>query len=673
MNPSHNGAIEQRENTCYIHLPNDRVAASAPIEEPVAEGQVVERKLAAIFAADVAEYSRLMGLDEIGTLRRLQAHRVILDRLIAAHRGRIFNTAGDSVVADFASAVDAVECAVAVQDSIEKENEKRPAGEQMRFRIGIHLGDVIVDGENLFGDGVNIAARLQALAEPGGICLSGVVRDQIGSRLPVGLTTLGEQRVKNIAEPVRAFRIGGTPGRVSPSSAARRRRAAIQAGILAPALLILVTAAGSAWWLWPGQHSEPRPLQAQSASAPGQPYTAPRLSIVVLPFANLSNDPQQEYFVDGITEDLTTDLARIDGSQVIARNTAFTYKGKPVDAKLIGHELGVRYVLEGSIQRSGNQVRINTQLVDAETGAHLWAERFDRDAGDLFALQNEITARIARALQSQLAIAEARRPPARPDALDYILRGRAVLTRPISRENNEEAVNLFDAALALDPQSADAAAWLAAALVVRVVDDFSDLPNDDLHRAERLVSQALAMSPNSAVAHYVKGQVLFAQSRCKEAIPEYERAISLDRSRAPAYARVGFCKFLTGSVDDAIPYFEQAIHLSPHEPAIAPWYGRMGVIYLLRSRTDEAIGWLEKANSENARLAFVHAYLAAGYALKGDTDRARTELAEAQGLSKAYSNLANVEKSTWFDNPQIRALAEGNYFPGLRRAGIPEE
>jgi adenylate cyclase len=336
--------------------------------------------------------------------------------------------------------------------------------------------------------------------------------------------------------------------------------------------------------------------------------------------------------------------------------------------------LGVRYVLEGSVQRSGNQVRINTQLVDAETGAHLWAERFDRDAGDLFALQNEITARIARALQSQLAIAEAaRRPTDRPDALDYILRGRAVLTRPISKENSDEAVRLFETALELDPQAADAAAWLAAALAFRVNDELSELPNDDLYRAERLAVQALAASPNSALTHYVKGQVLRAQSRCKDAIPEFERAIVLDRSRAPAYAHVGWCKFLTGSADEAIPYFEQAIRLSPHEPAIALWYGRMGVIYLLRSQTDEAIGWLEKANSENARLAFVHAYLAAGYALKGESKRAQAELAEAQRLGKAYSSLTSVGKSIWYDEPKIRALAEGTYFLGLRQAGISGE
>jgi adenylate cyclase len=670
VNGKHNIAIEQSGNNCYIRLWSDfGCGSNAPRGGPVAEVQVIERKLAVIFAADIAEYSRLMGLDEVGTLRRLQAYRAILDRLIAAHRGRIFNTAGDSFVADFASAVDAVECAVAVQDAIEKENEGRLAGEQMRFRIGIHLGDVLVEGQNLFGDGVNIAARLEALAEPGGICLSGAVRDQIGSRLPIGLTSLGEQQVKNIAEPVRAFKVGGGPGRKSALSL-RRRWATIRAVMLVPAVLALIAITGAAWWLWPGRNSEPRPLQAESTSA--QPYSAPRLSIVVLPFANLSNDPQQEYFADGITEDLTTDIARIQGSQVLARNTAFTYKGKTFDAKQIGRELGVRYVLEGSVQRSGNQVRINVQLVDAETGAHLWAERFDRNISDLFTVQNEITARIARSLESQLALAEARRPTDNPDALDYLLRGRAVLTRPISRENNDEAVKLFETALALDPKAVDAAAWLSVALTVRVTDELSTDPDADLQRARRLAEQALEASPDSALAHYAKGQVLRAQSRCREAIPEFERAIALDPSRVPAYAHVGWCKFLTGSVDEAIPYFEQAIRLSPYGPGIAPWYGRLGVVQLLQGHTDRALVWLEKAKGENPRLAFVHAYLAAGYALEGDTERARTELTEAQRLSKGYSSLANVEKSIWYDEPKIRALAEATYFPGLRRAGMPE-
>src|SRR6516162_5214792 len=354
-----------------------------PAGGQVADVQAVERKLAVIFAADVAEYSRLMGLNEVGTLRTLQAYRAILDRLIAVHHGRIFNTAGDSVMADFASPVDAVECAVAVQEAIAKENASRPAGEQMRFRIGIHLGDVIVEGSNLFGDGVNIAARLEALAEPGGVCLSGAVRDQIGTRLPVAFVPLGEQRVKNIAEPVRAFTVAGTAGGRPVIRGAGSARARPRVLGTVAAVAILIAAGGGGWWLWSGRHAGP-----EISAVPGstQPFSAPRLSIVVLPFANLSNDPEQEYFVDGITDDLTTDLSRIQGSLVIARNTAFSYKGKALDAKRIGRELGVRYVLEGSVQRSGKQVRINTQLIDAETGAHLWAERFDRDVGDLFAL-----------------------------------------------------------------------------------------------------------------------------------------------------------------------------------------------------------------------------------------------------------------------------------------------
>ena len=635
----------------------------------MADDQVVERKLAVIFAADVAEYSRLMGLDEVGTLRTLQAYRAILDRLIAAHHGRIFNTAGDSVMVDFASPVDAVECAVAVQEAINKENANRPTGEQMRFRIGVHLGDVIVEGENLFGDGVNIAARLEALAEPGGICLSGAVRDQIGTRLPVAFAPLGEQRVKNIAEPVRAFKVAGASGGrpVSHAGGVSVRTRVLGA---AAAAAILIAAGGAGWWLWSGRHAGP---ELSAVSPPTQPFSAPRLSIVVLPFANLSNDPEQEYFADGITDDLTTDISRIQGSLVIARNTAFAYKGKTIDAKQIGRELGVRYVLEGSVQRSGKQVRINTQLIDTETGAHLWAERFDRDIGDLFALQNEITARIARSLQSQLAIAEARRPTSNPDAVDYMLRGRAVLTRPISKENSDEAVKLFETAMALDPQAADVPAWLAIALTVRTIDELSDFPNEDLRRAEQLAARALAAAPDSALAHHARGQVLRAQSRCKEAIPEFEAAIALDRSRAPAYANVGWCKFLTGSLDEAIPYFEQAIRISPYGPGTALWYGRMGVMKLLQSHIEEAIDWLEKANSENARLASVHAYLAAGYALKGEIGRAQSQLAEARRLSNAYSSLANVEKSIWYDDPKIRALAEATYFPGLRRAGLPEK
>src|SRR6201988_3428264 len=330
-------------------------------EVPRLEVHRVERKLSAIFAADVEGYSRLMGLDEVGTLRTLTAYRVIVDRLIASHRGRIFSTAGDSVLADFASAVDAVQCAVAVHAAILKKNADRSPNEQMRFRIGVHVGDIIVQGDNLFGDAVNVAARLETLAEPGGICVSGTVRDQIRDKLPYALEDMSEQQVKNIARPVRVYSVDLGASKASPPT-----------------------------WV------------ASDVGGLATPATVPRLSIVVLPFANLSNDPEQEYFADGVTDDLTTDLSRISGSFVIARNTAFTYKGKPADAKRIGRELGIRYLLEGSVRRIGEHVRVNVQLIDADSGAHLWADRFDTARANLPQTQSDITGRIARTLNLEL-------------------------------------------------------------------------------------------------------------------------------------------------------------------------------------------------------------------------------------------------------------------------------
>src|SRR6516225_739726 len=536
---------EKIGDQCYISACQSLGFGMSALEEgPVADDQVVERKLAVIFAADVAEYSRLMGLDEVGTLRTLQAHRAILDGLIAAHHGRIFNTAGDSVMADFASPVDAVECAVAVQETIAKENANRAAGEQMRFRIGVHLGDVIVEGANLFGDGVNIAARLEALAEPGGICLSGAVRDQIGTRLPIGFAPLGEQRVKNIAEPVRAFKVAG-------ESAGRPAAAALRAGGVsargrvlgaATAAAILIAAGGGGWWLWSSRHARP---EGSAVSSSALPFSAPRLSIVVLPFDNLGKDPEQEYFADGITDDLTTDLSRIADMLVISRNTAFTYRDKVVDTKQIGRELRVRYVLEGSVQRSGNQVRVNAQLIDAETGAHLWAERFDRDIGDLFALQSEITSRIANALNLELMRAEAARPTDNPNAMDYIFKGRAALAKGNPRES--AAIGLFERALALDPRSVEARSRLALALVLHGQEGGA-APDDgraDFNRAEVLIEQALASSPEYPVADIARADLLANQRRCEDAIPEYEKVLAVYRNAGVA-AALGYCKFLTG-------------------------------------------------------------------------------------------------------------------------------
>jgi TolB-like protein/Tfp pilus assembly protein PilF len=401
----------------------------------------------------------------------------------------------------------------------------------------------------------------------------------------------------------------------------------------------------------------------------------PPLSIVVLPFANLSNDQDQEYFTDAVTDDLTTDLSRISGSFVIARSTAFTYKGKALDAKQAGRELGVRYVLEGSVRRSGNRVRVNTQLIDAETDAHLWAERFDRDTDDLFALQDEITSRIAIELNLELIGAETARPAKHPDVLDCLLRGRAAMTKPPSRDTYSEAIRLFEHALALDPRSADAQSWLATALVYRVLDQVTTSAAADKARAERLIDQALAVSPRLPQAHFARGMLLRTQGRPEEAIPEYETVIASNRNRVDTIAALGWAKFWTGSMEQAIELNEQAIRLSPRDPLIAIWYYRIGLVHLLQSRIDEAIVWLEKARSAVPVLPLPHAHLASAYALKGDTDRAAAELAEVRRLcgDNRYSSIASLKAIVYFGVPNVRALFETIYIAGLRMAGMPEE
>jgi TolB-like protein len=434
-------------------------------------------------AADVAGYSRLMGSDEEGTHERLQAHlRELIERKIAEHRGRIVKNTGDGFLAEFASVVDAVRCAIEMQRRMTERNAGTSPENRIEFRVGINLGDVIAEKHDIFGDGVNVAARLEALAEPGGICVSRVVRDQVRDKLDFAFEDMGAQEVKNIARPVRVYRVRDRVGELAGSTVP-----------LAPAI--------------------------------SPTSSVPRLSIVVLPFTNLSDDREQQYFADGITEDLTTDLSRIAHSLVISRNSAFTYRNKPIDTKQIGRELGVRYVLEGSVRRSGNQVRVTAQLVDAETDAHLWAERFDSETSDLFALQDLVTSRIAVELDLGLMEAEARRPIRRPDALDYIFRGRATTLRPYSRESAAEEISLFEQALALDPRSVETQSLLASALSSRVLAGWVNPTAADIARAEGLVGQALAASPRSAMAHSAKGQVLRAQRRFSGAFPNTRRRL----------------------------------------------------------------------------------------------------------------------------------------------------
>jgi TolB-like protein len=402
----------------------------------------------------------------------------------------------------------------------------------------------------------------------------------------------------------------------------------------------------------------------------------PRLSIVVLPFANLSDDRKQQYFADGITDDLTTDLSRIEDMFVISRNTAFTYRNKPVDTKQIGHELGVRYALEGSVRRSGSHVRVNAQLIDAETDAHLWAERFDRNTGDLFTLQDEITRQIAIALNLELVAAEAARPTKHPDALDYIFRGRALAWgKPPSADGYTEATVLFESALALDPSSLGAQCWLATALIGRVLEQVTVCPSADVECAERLIERALAVSPRNSLAHYAKGQILRAQRRPEEAIREYETVIALDRNWVTAIASLAWCKFNTGSIEETIALEELAVRLSPRDPYLGNWYFRIGLAHLLQSRIDEAILWLERARNANTALAFIHAYLACAYALKGETEPAAAELRETQRVSRdgRFSSITRLKEMGYFGVPTVRARYESICFVGLRKAGMPEE
>jgi TolB-like protein/class 3 adenylate cyclase len=660
--------------------------ASLPIEAAVQQrasrsrpgATASTRHLAAILALDVAGYSRLMGADEEGTHERLKTHqRQLVEPKIREHRGRIVKTTGDGMLAEFRSVVDAVRCAAEVQRGMIDREPELPDERRIKFRIGINLGDVIAERDDIFGDGVNVAARLEALAEPGGICVSGVVRDQIRDKLPFPLDDLGEQSVKNIARPMRVYAlrpaaIADLPVPKIPTAVLHRRRAI---GIAIAAAVAVALVLVSAWRLWPAARPSVAP-EMMAATSISPPLIVPRLSIVVLPFANLSNDPDQQYFADGITDDLTTDLSRITHMFVIARNTAFTYRNKPIPAKQIGRELGVRYLLEGSLQRSGAKVRINAQLINAENDAHLWAERFEGDTSDLFAVQNEITTKIAVALNQELIAAESARRTERPDVLEYMLRARAAYAKPVSRERNAEGMKLLELALELDPHSPEVQSMIAGGLAGRVLNGLTDTATADIKRAKELSEAALASSPHSAFAHTAKGHLLRVERRYAEAIPEYEAALAYNRNFVYAYFALGQCKLFTGSIEETIPLVKRAIRLSPRDPELGVWYENIGDVHLLQSHTDQAIIWLEKARSEAPAHPVIRGDLAAAYGLAGETERAASELTEARRLSfdDRYSSIAHFRTIRNYAalTPQIRAMSEATFLTGLRKAGMPE-
>jgi adenylate cyclase len=573
-----------------------------------------------------------------------------------------------------------VRCAVEFQRAMIEREAEIEEDRRIRFRVGINLGDIIADDDDIFGDGVNVAARLEALAEPGGICISRIVRNQVRDKLPYAFDDMGEQVVKNIARPVRVDKLSAAAVAATPlvpvtaPMAAPARRAAPLYAVVAASLVLVAAIAFGAWWLWP----QGAALTPAATNAPVK--AAPRLSIVVLPFANLSNDPEQEYFVDAITDDLTTDLSRIVNSFVIARTTAFTYKGKPVDAKQIGRNLGVRYVLEGSVRRLGEQVQINVQLIDAETDAHIWADRFDTDRTNLAKAQAEITGRLARSLKLELIEAVSRRierdKPGKLDARDLIMRGWAFFYRPETDETMRLAREAFEEALTLDPESVDAWVGIATVLDQWLANSRSKSREQDMARADQLLSEAFERDRNHAQGRAELGRLRRLQGRLVESKIELEKAIALDRNNVGAIIWSGITLLQLGQPEAALPYFEKYLGINPGYQNLFYIYYWLGHTHLLLGHVDQAITFFRQGRSANPRDGGSRVMLAAALGLKGDLDEAKALLFDATAIAKngpPSFTVFNALWPNWNASPEYVALRQKTIDVGLRRAGLPEQ
>jgi adenylate cyclase len=635
------------------------------------------RKLIAVVYADMVGYSRLIGVDDAGTLCRLRALRgALIDPAIREFGGRVVQTGGDSLLVAFDSIDGAVRCAVKVQQQVPVCDGDQPPDRRIRFRIGVNIGDVIADGTDLHGDGVNIAARLEAECPVGGICVSRTVRDHVHGRLDLTFDAIGELTLKNIARPVEAFVVRLDPAAQEPATDAKpvgaRSRAALFAAF---AGILLVGASGTGWWVLPTSPSAT--TQAHVPVNIGS-SNAPPLSIVVLPFANLSSDPEQEYFADAITDDLTTDLSRISGSVVIAHSTARTYREKAVDVRQIGRDLDVRYVLEGSVRRVGDQVEVNAQLVDTDRGAHVWADRFETGRHNLAEAQSEITGRLARTLHLELVEAAGRRIELEkvgdPEASDLVMRGWDLWFRPLSASNHKEAARAFERALEIDPLSVDAKIGVATILISNVGTGLSQSPTQDSARAERLLLQAIEQEPNGSRAHEALGTLRRIQNRLDESRIELESAVALDRNNAHALLQLGETLMFLGRPADAIPEIEHSIRLNPRDPNAAFGDWALGTCHLLLGHTDEAADLLLRTRAENPRVYFFHIYLAGALGLRGDIDEARAALADAIRLKPEVTSLTRWSAvQPWVGNPALMALRANTLDVGLHRAGMPTD
>jgi adenylate cyclase len=619
------------------------------------------RKLAAILVSDVVGYSRLAGSDEDRILARLRALRSdLIDPIIAVHNGRVVKRTGDGAIVEFRSVVDAVRCAIEVQNGTVERNAGLPPERCIQFRIGIHLGDVVEESDgDLMGDGVNIAARLEGIAKPGAICLSEDAYRQVKSRLDLAVSDLGPTQLKNIAEPVRVYALEvGKQAEVTPKSAALKQRSIFV--LFGAGIVALIAIAGGAWYFLGAN----RPATVTS-NAPAARADAAHLSIVVLPFRNLSGDPSQDYFADGITENLTTDLSRIRNSFVIGHNTALTFKGKNIGTKEISKELGVRYVLEGSVQRDQNHVRVNAQLIDGETGAQLWADRFEESITDLFKLQDQVVARLANTLGYELVKAEAQRGThsTNPDAIDLKMRGWAAIWQPPTKESIISARDYFERAIKLDPQNAEALVGLAYARGRATFYGWSTAAEDKPAAQMELLTKATAIDPGYAFAYYVKSVVLMRTKEYPESLAAAETEVALDPNSAYGYAAMGRVESMLGRCEQSIAHIKQAFALSPRDPLSGRWYAWLGVAEFCRGRLDAAIEQFKRAIDSGFATYVPYALLAGAEAAKGNDAAAKSALAEARRL-----------------NPQLTIKWLLNERPtpsividGLRKAGLPEE
>ena len=554
----------------------------------------MERRLAAILAADVVGYSRLMGNDEAGTLERLKAlYRELLQPTIAERKGRVVKLMGDGLLAEFTSAVEAVQCAIEVQDRLRTRDTDLPGEQRIMLRIGVNLGDLIVEGTDIFGDGVNVAARLEGLSEPGGVCISGKVHDEIKNRVEAAFDDMGEQELKNIKEPVRAYRLGGAQA-AAPAGAARK-------GVALP--------------------------------LPDKP------SVVVLPFDNMSGDSEQEHFVDGITEDLITLLSHIRSFFVIARNTAFTYKRKAVDVSEVSRELGVRYVLEGSVRKSGDRMRVTAQLIDGTSGNHVWAERFDRKVVDIFDLQDELTLTIAAALEPELSSAERERALRRPvsdlGAWEQFQRGMWHIYR-FTEADNQEAQKLFKAASAADERFGQAYAGQSYVHFSNVFFSWVEHRDTEIRLAIEMAHKAVACDKRDSFARWTLGRAYLLAREFAKAIDEFNVAIDLNPSYAQAYYNLGWTNFLVGNAHDTLENMDKAARLSPHDPLLFAIFSWRGIALLYLDQPQDAVTWARRSVQQPN--CHEHAYATLAYCewLAGNEDAARQASEAVLRIAPAY-------------------------------------